>query len=494
MWGHTRSFGRAVLVTALLVCGLVVTLDQPLAAQTGTPPPQAFIVVDAATGAVLTSRNLHQALPAASTAKIMTGLVAVERLPPNALISVTANAAGRESTVIGMKAGQQWPFDQAMASMMMVSANDAAYAIAETVGGNLEHFAAQLTDTAKRFGMQDSTFSDPAGLTDGTSYLGGPKMSAYDLAISARNALTVPAIAKWSATRTYEFTDVGGTPQGITNHNKFLPDNGFSYLGANGFKTGYTEIASHTLVATAKRDGRQLIAVILGSVDSGYTWAASLLDAGFETPKNTKGTGLKLPPVAVSPYGTRIAQRNGFVELAGGKSAVTPIETTTTAHGAAPNGAGPIAPGTNGSGATGSSNTGSSNNSSGNNSNGSGDNRAEVAATTKSAAANKGGGGLFTFKNFLLVVVVLLFIAVLLRRRAVKRQRMHRIARQRARAKAMRSGSLPVVDGRYRTGTRLGPPVESQVRIERTRANHIDLTRDEPIRSTARGPARRRSR
>ena len=87
----------------------------------------------AGTGAVLTSRNLHQPLPPASTTKILTALVAIERLPSNAMISVTPNAAGRESTVIGMKAGQQWPFDQALASMMMVSANDAAYAIAETV-------------------------------------------------------------------------------------------------------------------------------------------------------------------------------------------------------------------------------------------------------------------------------------------------------------------------------------------------------------------------
>jgi hypothetical protein len=86
-----------------------------------------------------------------------------------------------------------------------------------------------------------------------------------------------------------------------------------------------------------------------------------------------------------------------------------------------------------------------------------------------------------------------LFVAVLLRRRAVKRQRQRRIERQRARAKAMRSGSLPVVDGRYRTGTRLGPPVESQVRVRKGRG-YIDLTKDEPIRSTSRGTARRRSR
>ena len=121
----------------------------------------------------------------------------------------------------------------------------------------------------------------------------------------------MPAIARWAATRTYEFTDAGGTRKRLTNHNKFLPDNGFGYRGANGFKTGFTQQAGHTLVATANRDGRELIVVILGAVDSGYTWAASLLEAGFATAANTKGTGIRLPAVAVSPYGTRVAQRDG---------------------------------------------------------------------------------------------------------------------------------------------------------------------------------------
>jgi D-alanyl-D-alanine carboxypeptidase len=356
---------------------------------------------------------------------------------------------------IGLTPGQSWPFDQAMASMMMVSANDAAYAIAETAGGSIAGFAAQANATAKRYGMQDSTFADPAGLDDGNSYEGGAKVSAYDLAIATRNALTVPAIAKWAATRTYPFTDVAGAPHQLTNHNKFLPEGSYAYLGANGFKTGYTERAGHTLVATANRDGRELIVVILGSVAPGYAWAASLLDQGFATPPDTKGTGIRLPDVAVSPYGTRVAQREGFVRLARGGSGAVPLVTPTTAKPA--------------------------------------NNEQPAAATTAKAVSKNSGGGLLTLSNFLLVLMVVLFIAVLLRRRAVKRQRARRIARRRARAKALRSGSLPVVDGRYRTGQRLGPPVESQVRVQRGR-NYIDLTRDEPIRSTTRGTARRRSR
>jgi D-alanyl-D-alanine carboxypeptidase (penicillin-binding protein 5/6) len=454
MWGPTRSLGRALVVSALLVSGFVVSLGQPASGAEGTPPPHAFVVVDAATGAVLTSRDLHEALPPASTAKIMTALVAVERLAPTALISVTPNAAGRECMCIGLKPGKSWPFDQTMASMMMVSANDAAYAVAETAGGSISGFAAQLNATARRYGMKDSTFGDPAGLDDATSYKGGPKVSAYDLAIATRNALTVPAIAQWAATRTYQFTDVAGAPHQLTNHDKFLPGSEYGYLGANGFKTGFTQRAGHTLVATANRGGRELIVVILGAVDSGYAWAASLLDQEFATPRDTKGTGIRLPPVAVSPYATRVAQQAGFVQLARGSRPALPPVTPTSAKPSS---------------------------------------RLQSATATSSKATTHRGGGLLSLSHLLLVLVPVLFVAVVLRRRAVRRQRARRIARKRARTKAMRSGSLPIVDGRYRTGTRLGPPVESQVRVKRTRS-YIDLTKDKPIRSTARGSARRRSR
>ncbi|MGO9876201.1 MAG: D-alanyl-D-alanine carboxypeptidase family protein [Acidimicrobiia bacterium] len=437
----------ALITAAIMVAGWAGVAAIPAHADPGTPPPEAYILVDAGTGAVITGRNIHEALPPASTAKIMTALVAVERLAPNAIITVSANAANREAMKIGMPAGSRWPFREMMASMMMVSANDAAYAIAETVGGSISGFAADLNSTARRYGMRDSTWGDPAGLTDATSYEGGPKTSAYDLAIATRNALTVPAIAHWADTRTFDFTDPAGVQHELTNHDKFLPDNGFGYEDANGFKTGYTEIADHTLVATAKRNGRQCIAVILGSVDSGYTWAASLLDQCWQKPP-VATTGIFLPPVRVSPYETRVTARAGFTKLAGTTTTRTPTHPAASTAGAQ---RGMLASGI----------------------------PASIAATTNIAArhaARHGGGGVFTPTRVALVLVVVIVACVWFRRRAVKRRRARRNARRRARAKAMRSGSLPVVDGRYRTGTRVGPPVESRVRVKR---NYIDLTRQD---------------
>jgi D-alanyl-D-alanine carboxypeptidase len=362
-----------------------------------------------------------------------------------------------------------------MASMMMVSANDAAYAVAETVGGSISGFAADLNATAKRYGMRDSTFGDPAGLTDGTSYEGGPKVSAYDLAIAARNALTVPAIARWADTRTYDFTDPSGTHHQLTNHDKFLPGNGFGYEGANGFKTGYTEVADHTLVATAKRNGRQCIAVILGATDSGYTWAASLLDKCWEQPA-VATTGVRLPPVAVSPYGTRVSARAAFTKIAVGSTGAalaktapttptTAAPTTSTRPASPPPTAARANPPTKPAAAA----------------------LTQTPVVTAPIAAQRAAqhsGGFLSPTRVAFLFIVLLAACVFLRRRAVKRQRARRIARQRARAKAMRSGSLPVVDGKYRTGMRVGPPVESRVRVKR---NYIDLTDEEQSRGNDRG-------
>jgi serine-type D-Ala-D-Ala carboxypeptidase (penicillin-binding protein 5/6) len=449
---RTHRVTGALAAVAVLVAGFVATLGAPADAETaGVPPPEAFILVDAHTGAIITARNVHEALPPASTVKIMTALGAVERLPPTARIPVSTNAANREAMKIGMQVGTRWSFTDAMASLMMVSANDSAYALAERVGGSVKGFAADLNSMAHRYGMRDSTFGDPAGLSDGTAYDGGPKVSAYDLAIAARNALTVPAIAHWADTKSYEFTDPTGMHHQLDNHNKFLPDNGFGYVGANGFKTGYTEAAQHSLVATAKRGGRQCIAVILGSSDSGYTWAASLLDQCWKKPA-VATTGAKLPPIAVSPYATRAAAKSGFTNLAVGQAKLA--VKSTPAKAATPTA--PVAQ-TNSNSNRGASKLAA----------------ATDATTTPASTETHHKPGLLAPSRLIWWFLLIAAVAVFLRRRAVKKQRARRIARQRARAKAMRSGSLPVVDGRYRTGMRIGPPLESGVQVERT---YVDLT------------------
>src|SRR3954447_18875573 len=195
-----------------LLCLLTLILSgaarpAPAAAQAAPPPGQPFpakawILVDADTGKVLDAFNEHEALPPASTTKLMTALVATEKLAKETTFTVSPAAAGQPAMRIGMVAGERWTHDAAMHSLMMVSANDAAYALAEAASGSLAAFADDMTKAAVRYGMVDSRFADPAGFDDASAFGGGSRVSAYDLAIAARNVLAVP-----------DLTGMAGTPK-----------------------------------------------------------------------------------------------------------------------------------------------------------------------------------------------------------------------------------------------------------------------------------------
>jgi D-alanyl-D-alanine carboxypeptidase len=179
---------------------------------------------------------------------------------------------------------------------MMVSANDAAYALAEAASGSVEAFAADMNAAAARYGMVDSRFEDPAGFDGAEGFNGGSRVSAYDLAIAARNYLAVPELASIVGLTEYRF-DGPAKPHVLRNHNKLLA----RYPGATGLKTGYTSLAGNTFVGTARRNGRTMIAVVLASSDM-YGVAATLLDQGFATPADSEGIGAPLPPVRVQPF------------------------------------------------------------------------------------------------------------------------------------------------------------------------------------------------
>ncbi len=448
----------AALVMSLLTAAAPVAAAPAAPAPTEVPKPKADIVVDAGSGRPLVCDNVHEAVHPASTAKIMTALVAVERLPPNGKVTVDTTAAGVEANKLNFPAGAKLPLDQMLASLMMVSANDAAYAIAHTASGNLDNFAVAMNDTAKRLGLKNSTLNDPAGLDDTTSFKGGPMMSAYDLAIATRNALAVPAIAKWTSTRFYDFTAPGGHYY-LKNHNRMLPGGGYDYAGITGFKTGFTDQAQHSLVATATRNGRTMIAVVLGAVTPGYVEAAALLDAGFAaaagTAKVAPACGREvLPPPRVSLYASRAADQDAFERLGGpptGSASAGAVASASPATAApdtvVPSVIAPLA-------------------------------QAPRAAAPKTTTiAKRRSEGLLTARNGVVLLIIVLFGALALRRRAVKRRRARRAARARQRAAAMRSGGLPVVDGRYRPGMRLGPPVESHVRLRRVDERPAERTR-----------------
>jgi len=316
-------------VWALLCLMLLATAAGPAGAQAPPGPAypaKAWILVDAGSGRVLDAYNQHVALPPASTTKLMTALVATEKLAPDATVTVSPDAAVQPAMRIGMVAGQRWSLDAVMHSLMMVSANDAAYALAEAASGSLAAFADDMNAAALRYGMVDSHFADPAGFDDAAAFGGGNRVSAYDLAIAARNVLAVPGLMAMVGTTKWNFDGPDGHGHVLYNHDKLLG----RYPGATGLKTGYTALAGHTFVGTATRDGRTMITVVLNG-DDFYNIASKLLDQGFATPPDAAGLGETLPPVRVQPYRAALAST-----LVPGKQGARAGTSVLSAAGATP--------------------------------------------------------------------------------------------------------------------------------------------------------------
>jgi D-alanyl-D-alanine carboxypeptidase len=406
-----------------------------------TQEPEAYILVDADSGKVLVGKNEHDPHLTASTVKLLTALVALERLPLDSDVPISARAAGQPTYKIDMREGEVWNLDDAVHSLLVISANDAAFAIAERTSGSVEQFAKDADATARRLGARDTTFGDPAGLDDRNSFAGGTRMSAYDLAVVARNFLAIPELATMARTVNHSFTDPRGQQRSLTSHNDgFLT----TYPGATGLKTGYTRNANRTLVTSATRDGRTMIAVVLGTWDD-TGWAGFLLDQGFATPTNADGNGTAVPPVRVATADMRRQAFEGLPAALGRPaldgSAVNLLDTRRAEPASARRAAAqPIA-----------------------------ERSAAPAASDEAGGIGFSPGQLIDVRIFVAAVCFILLVLFFLRRRAVKRQRARRLARQRRLAEMRRRRMIDVVEPRDRVGHVRVVPADRQ-RASRRRA------------------------
>ena len=414
-------------------CVGLLALSAPSVAATPNvagPEPTAltptFIVIDADTGAVIAAQDEHRAVPPASTVKLMAALVGLELLPLETTLQISPLVEAQPASKINMHVGEPWPLNDALHALLMASANDAAYAIAENAAGSLGGFAGAMARSGARMGLEDATFNDPAGLdAEGEGFRGGSLLSAFDLAIIARNALAVPEIAAASARlEDYPFTGPDGAQRTIPNHN----DPWLSgYPGATGLKVGFTERANRTFVASATRNGRTCIAVVLGISDT-LGWATRLADQCFALSVSDQGGLEVLPPVRVSTVDQRQAAVAGFPRSLGAGAvgvAVAGAEVTSDVP-AAPSTSSPAAiepDPTDSSTSTGSPET--------------------VPASSRSAAGS--ATGLVSARNAAVATMGVLATAFVLRRRQVSHQRRRRLAHQRMLADARRLGVLAVL-------------------------------------------------
>ena len=231
------------------------------------------ILIEMETGRVLYAQNAREPLPMASTTKIMTALLAIEKGDLNAIVTAGPNAFGVPGTSIYLSEGEQLTLEQMLYGLMLASGNDAAVAIAEHIGGTAEDFCRMMTERAAELGCKDTVFLTPHGLP-----AEGHHTTARDLALIAREAMKNPQFRQIVSTQRASIPWPGRDyDRVLTNKNKLLS----AYPGALGVKTGYTKAAGRCLVFAAERDGMTLLGVVLNCPDW-FQEAAALLDLGFQ--------------------------------------------------------------------------------------------------------------------------------------------------------------------------------------------------------------------
>ncbi|WP_338834776.1 D-alanyl-D-alanine carboxypeptidase DacF [Moorella humiferrea] len=259
-----------VFLALVLIIGCLLQPETARAASEPYLTAPAAILMEASTGQVLYERGARKERPPASTTKIMTAILALELARPDVVVKVSENAAATPGASIYLKAGETLTLGDLVKGALLNSGNDAAVAIAEGIAGTENGFAWLMNRKAKQIGAYHTHFTNPHGLTEPEHYT-----TAYDLALMARYALGNPEFRRLVATR----EDQIPAPDGVRylyNTNRLLE----SYPGADGVKTGTTDAAGQCLVASASREGRRLIAVVLGSEDR-YADVQALLDYGF---------------------------------------------------------------------------------------------------------------------------------------------------------------------------------------------------------------------
>lgn len=242
---------------------------------------ESAIVMEANTGIILYSKNIHEPLYPASTTKILTCLIAAETSSLNEMVSFSNNAVfsiPRGSSNMGMDVGQALTMEEALYGILVGSANETANAVAEHIGGSIEGFADMMNQKAKELGCVDSHFVNPNGLHDDDHYT-----SAYDLATIARAFFQNELLAKISNTPTRHFEPTDTQPDDfiLRTHHRLVTGE-FTYEGIVGGKTGYTDMARQTLVTCAEQDGMRLICVIMKEESPNqFTDTMDLFNYGF---------------------------------------------------------------------------------------------------------------------------------------------------------------------------------------------------------------------
>lgn len=261
-------------ISALLL-GLMLLFSAVAAAQPLSNPDTsaaAACLIDAEDNAVLYGKDENRIMHPASTTKIMTAIIALESGKLDEPLVISQYAVNTEPSSLGLKVGDRITLREALAGMLLVSGNDAAVAVAETVAGSVPDFARLMNEKAQELGAYNTHFVNPHGLTAQGHY-----STAHDMAVIAAYAMKNPLFREMVGRTSYNMKYMDGSTKYVTTTNRFLKS---GFPGANGIKTGFTNAAGDCLVASATRGLKTMIAVFY---NDDYRWddAQVWLEFGF---------------------------------------------------------------------------------------------------------------------------------------------------------------------------------------------------------------------
>jgi len=243
-------------IAALCAAAALVGGTMPAFAYNSEMPDvsaEAAVLFHPQSGRILFEKNPNERMLIASTTKIMTAVLALEKCTLDEAVRVVKDDADTEGSSAYLKAGERLTVRDLLAGMLLASGNDAAVALACHVSGDIDSFVALMNDTARRCGAVSSVFADPNGLDDVNQ-----RTTAADLACITRAALAVDEFRELVSTKQYSCPG-----HVFVNHNKLLA----MCQGAVGVKTGYTKAAGRALVSLIERQDMQLICVTLDAPD-----------------------------------------------------------------------------------------------------------------------------------------------------------------------------------------------------------------------------------
>lgn len=273
---HIHKIGLVFLLALAVVLPSVARMGEAAAAESDIQA-EAAILIDADTGRVLWSKNGEERHYPASMTKMMTCLLGIQLMPPDAKVTISQAAASTEDLPLHIARGDVLTAEELMRGMMMVSDNGAAVAIAE-----------RMNEKAQEIGMRDTHFANPNGLTDPNHY-----STPHDMARLAQYAMKNPVFRDFVRQKERRVTWIAPSGKSLLakNTNELLG----RYEGMTGIKTGWTSAAGGCLAASAERQGVHLIAVLMKAPDetTRFSDMRKILDYGFASVTLVKGPTIK---------------------------------------------------------------------------------------------------------------------------------------------------------------------------------------------------------